>query len=44
MLDDLRDHLDRFSEAGQDGLVFVGPNGGQLHRRNFHRQAAKPTH
>ncbi|MEO7193480.1 MAG: site-specific integrase [Pseudonocardiaceae bacterium] len=37
VLADLRDHLDRFSEAGPNGLVFVGPNGGQLRRRNFHR-------
>lgn len=37
VLAELRDHLDRFSEAGRDGLVFVGPNGGQLRRRNFHR-------
>jgi len=37
VLADLRDHLDRFSEPGRDGLVFVGPNGGQLRRRNFHR-------
>jgi integrase len=37
VLADLRDHLDRFSEAGPDGLVFIGPNGGRLRRRNFLR-------
>ncbi len=37
VLAELRDHLGRFSEAGQDGLVFIGPNGGRLRRRNFHR-------
>jgi integrase len=37
ILADLRDHLDRFSEAGPDGLVFIGPNGGRLRRRNFLR-------
>lgn len=29
--------LGRFSEAGPDGLAFVGPNGGRLRRRNVHR-------
>jgi integrase len=37
VLADLRDHLGQFSEAGQDGLVFVGPKGGRLRRRNFLR-------
>lgn len=37
VIDDLQDHLDRFSEPGPDGLVFVGPHGGRLRRRNFHR-------
>jgi integrase len=37
VLADLRDHLDRFSEAEPDGLVFIGPNGGRLRRRNFLR-------
>jgi integrase len=37
VLNDLRDHLDRFSETGADGLVFIGPRGGPLRRRNFQR-------
>ena len=37
VLNDLQDHLDRFSEAGADGLVFIGPRGGPLRRRNFQR-------
>jgi integrase len=37
VLADLRDHLDRFSEAEPDGLVFIGPKGGRLRRRNFLR-------
>lgn len=32
VLADLRDHLDRFSEAEPDGLVFIGPKGGRLRR------------
>jgi integrase len=28
-------HLERFAEAGDDGLVFVGPLGGRLRRSNF---------
>ena len=31
----LTDHLDRFSEPGPDGVVFVGPKGGPLRRGNF---------
>jgi integrase len=37
VIDDLRDHPDRFSEPGPEGLVFIGPHGGRLRRRNFHR-------
>jgi integrase len=33
--DELRWHLERFAEPGDDGLVFVGPLGGQLRRSNF---------
>ena len=36
-LAELRDHLDKFAEAGPDGLVFIGPKGGPLRRRNFLR-------
>jgi Phage integrase family len=41
VLADLRDHLGQLSEVGQDGLVFVGPKGGRLRRRNFHRLLTK---
>jgi integrase len=37
VLAELRDHLDKFAEAGPDGLVFIGPRGGPLRRRNFLR-------
>jgi integrase len=37
VLNDVRDHIGSNSEAGADGLVFVGPRGGQLRRRNFRR-------
>lgn len=33
--DELRWHLERFAEPGDDGLVFVGPLGGRLRRSNF---------
>jgi integrase len=32
---ELRWHLDRFVEPGEDSLVFVGPKGGRLRRSNF---------
>jgi len=32
---ELRWHLDRFAEVGEQGLVFVGPNGAPLRRSNF---------
>jgi integrase len=31
----LRWHLECFAQAGDDGLVFVGPFGGRLRRSNF---------
>jgi integrase len=34
---ELRWHLDCFAEDGDDGLVFVGPEGGRLRRSNFRR-------
>jgi integrase len=37
VIDDLQGHLERFSELGPDGLAFIGPHGGRLRRRNFHR-------
>ena len=33
--DELRWHLERFAEPGDDGLLFVGPLGGGLRRSNF---------
>jgi integrase len=33
--DELRWHLERFAQPGDDGLVFVGPLGGRLRRSNF---------
>lgn len=35
VIGDLAWHLQRFSEAGPDGLVFVGEHGAQLRRSNF---------
>jgi integrase len=34
---ELRWHLERFAEDSDDGLVFVGPEGGRLRRSNFRR-------
>jgi integrase len=34
---ELRSHVSWFSESDPDGLVFVGPLGGRLLRRNFRR-------
>lgn len=34
---ELRWHLERFAEPGEQGLVFVGPKGGKLRRSNFHK-------
>ena len=33
----LRWHLECFAQAGDDGLVFIGPMGGQLRRSNFRK-------
>ena len=35
IVDDLRSHLDRYSQSGPRGLVFVGLKGGKLRRNNF---------
>lgn len=43
-LADLQDHLNRFAEPGPNGLVFVGPKGGPLRRRNFHAAAHRCQH
>ena len=37
LVSELRTHLDHHAAAGADGLVFVGPKGGVLRRRNFQR-------
>jgi integrase len=34
---EVRWHVERFAEPGDDGLVFVGPDGGRLRRPNFRR-------
>lgn len=34
---ELREHLERFAEPGDNGLVFVGPLGGRLRRSTFRR-------
>ena len=39
----LRHHLERFSEAGPDGLVFVGPKGGALSSANFGADVWRPA-
>lgn len=33
----LRWHLERFAQAGDDGLVFIGPKSGRLRRSTFRR-------
>jgi integrase len=38
---ELRSHVSWFSEAAPDGLVFVGPLGRRLLRRNFRRLSAE---
>jgi len=35
LVDELRAHLKEYGQAGDDGLVFVGPKGGALRRPNF---------
>ncbi|MFI6493429.1 tyrosine-type recombinase/integrase [Streptomyces sp. NPDC050564] len=35
LVDEIRHHLAQYSGPGQEGHVFVGPQGGQLRRSNF---------
>lgn len=37
ILGELREHVERFAESGQAGVVFVGPKGGRLRRHNFRK-------
>ena len=39
----LQHHLERFSEGGPDGLVFVGPKGGALSSANFGADVWRPA-
>ncbi|MFJ8910617.1 tyrosine-type recombinase/integrase [Amycolatopsis sp. NPDC102389] len=41
IVEDLRQHLEHNAEAGADGIVFIGPQGGILRRRNFRRLWSK---
>jgi integrase len=41
ILPDLAHHLQRYCEPGRDGLLFVGPKGGQVTRSNFNRSIWK---
>jgi integrase len=38
---ELRWHLERFAQPGDDGLVFIGPKGGRLRRSTFQRTWTK---
>jgi integrase len=40
LVDELRQHLDKFAEPGPEGLVFLGDRDGPLRRGNFHRSTA----
>lgn len=37
LLGELRAHLERYAQAGPDGVLFVGPKGGRLRRHNFRK-------
>jgi Phage integrase family len=39
----LRNHLDRYAQPGDDGLVFVSPRGARLRRSNFRRRVWLPA-
>jgi integrase len=43
LLPALSRHLERFSEPGPDGLVFVGPKGGALNSANFGADVWRPA-
>jgi integrase len=43
IIDELKDHLERFSEAGPVGLVFPSPEGEPLRRSNFYRRIYRPA-
>jgi len=36
-LDELKQHLAKYAEAGESGRVFIGPKGGKLRRQNFRK-------
>ena len=38
---ELRWHLERFAQPGDNGLVFIGPKGGRLRRSTFRRTWTK---
>jgi integrase len=41
LVPELRWHLERFAEPGEQGLLFVGPQGGRLRRGNFRKIRVK---
>jgi len=43
MLNEIRMHLEQFSEPAPDGLVFVGPQGGPLRNSTFSRSVWRPS-
>jgi integrase len=43
LLQDLRDHLEFYSQTGRHGLVFVGENGGPLRRSNWSKAWRRTT-
>jgi integrase len=38
IIDDIKDHIDRYANDGPDGLVFPSPEGEPLRRSNFYRR------
>ena len=43
LVDMLRAHIDAFSQAGDDGLVFTAARGGPLRRNNFGKRVLGPA-